>query len=91
MGFGYTIINITNQIFNIYSWVLVIYALMSWLPGARESALGQFISRLAQPYIDIFDRIIPPVGGISFNVIIALFTLQLAQRGVITLLLGIFG
>ena len=80
---------IINYLFRAYSMVLVLYALLSWLPGARESSLGKLISKLAEPYIGIFDRHIPSIGGISFNVIIALFVLNLVQRGFITLVFNL--
>lgn len=80
------LITIIARGFQIYQWILIIFALLTWLPGASESAFGQLINRLARPYLDIFDRVIPPLGPISFNVIIALFVLNLIQRGVIWLL-----
>ncbi|XJS09934.1 YggT family protein [Aerococcaceae bacterium WGS1372] len=80
------ILSLVNNLFYAYSIVLVIYALMSWLPGARESGLGQFINKLARPYLDIFDRYIPSIGGISFNVIIAIFVLQFIRDGLLWLL-----
>ncbi|MGX7349315.1 YggT family protein [Dolosicoccus paucivorans] len=83
------VIQIILQLFNAYQLLLVLYALMSWLPGARQSSLGQLVARLVRPYLDIFDRIIPPIGGISFNVIIALFVLQLIQRGLLSLILSV--
>lgn len=81
------LISFIARIFQVYQWVLIIYALLSWLPGASESAFGQLIHRLARPYLDIFDRVIPPLGPVSFNVIIALLVLNLIQRGVIWLLI----
>lgn len=83
------ILSLVNNLFYAYSIVLVIYALMSWLPGARESALGEFINKLARPYLDIFDRFIPSFGGISFNVIIAIFVLQFIRDGLIGILASI--
>lgn len=83
------ILSLVNNLFYAYSIVLVIYALMSWLPGARESALGEFINKLARPYLDIFDRFIPSIGGISFNVIIAIFVLQFIRDGLIGILASI--
>lgn len=84
-----TFITFINNAFRIYSWILIIYALMSWFPGARQSGLGDFISKLSRPYLDIFDRLIPPIGGLSFSVIIGLVVLQMIQRVVIRLLIGI--
>lgn len=80
------LLSLVSNLFQAYTIVLVIYALLSWLPGARESALGQFITRLARPYLDIFDRIIPSVGGISFNVIIAIFVLRFIRDGLMWIL-----
>lgn len=77
---------VVNEIINIYSIILVIYALLSWFPQGRSSAFGQIIQRLSRPYLDIFDRLIPPIAGISFNVIIALFVLDLIKQGIFTLL-----
>ena len=80
------LIKIINKAFYIYSLILVIHALLSWFPSGRESAFGQFIDKLVRPYLDVFDRIIPSIGGISFNVIIAIFVLDLIQKGVLTIL-----
>ncbi|WP_407101429.1 YggT family protein [Ruoffia sp. FAM 20858] len=81
--------SLVSNLFQAYTLVLVVYALLSWLPGARESALGQFIVKLARPYLDIFDRFIPPLGGISFNVIIAIFVLRFIRDGLIWILAAI--
>lgn len=80
------ILSLISNLFHAYSIVLVLYALLSWLPGAQESALGQFIVKLARPYLDIFDRYIPSLGGISFNVMIAIFVLQFIRDGLIWIL-----
>lgn len=69
-----------------YQILLMIYALMSWFPNARQSKFGEIVTKLVRPYLDIFDRLIPPIGGISFNVIIAIFALDLIQTGLFTLL-----
>lgn len=84
------LIRLVDSVFNIYSMVLVIYALLSWLPGAYESQLGQIIIKISKPYLDFFDRYIPPIGGISINVMIAIFVLQLIRNGLMGLLFRLF-
>lgn len=84
------LIRLVDSVFSIYSMVLVIYALLSWLPGAYESQLGQIIIKISKPYLDFFDRYIPPIGGISINVMIAIFVLQLIRNGVMGLLFRLF-
>lgn len=83
------LLRLVDNLFSLYSIVLVMYALLSWLPNAYDSKIGQIIIKLARPYLDIFDRYIPSFGGISFNVIIALFALRFIQSGLRTLLIAI--
>lgn len=77
---------ILSRAFEFYTMVLVLYALLSWFPNGYNSTLGRFIVRLAEPYLEIFDRYIPSLGGISFNVVIAVFVLQLVYRGIFMIL-----
>ncbi|MDO4432499.1 MAG: YggT family protein [Aerococcaceae bacterium] len=81
------IIQLVNRAFYAYNLLLVVYALMSFFPNAYETTLGKWVVRLVQPYIQLFDRYIPPVGGLSFNVVIAAFVLEFARKGLISVLL----
>ncbi|GGN49355.1 YggT family protein [Oceanobacillus indicireducens] len=68
----------------IYSWILIIYILMSWFPGARESSFGELIGRIAEPYLEIFRRFIPPLGMIDVSPIVAIIVLRFAGMGLET-------
>lgn len=68
------------QLIDIYILVIVIWCLLSWFPNARESRLGEIVNRLVEPYMRWFD-FIPPLGGISFSPIVAIFVLYLVQYG----------
>ncbi|WP_025728783.1 YggT family protein [Atopobacter phocae] len=70
-----------NFLITVYIYMLVIYALLSWFPNARHSKLGQWITQIVAPYLDILDQYIPSFGGISFSVVIGVLLLQFAQRG----------
>ncbi|MFD2133050.1 YggT family protein [Pseudogracilibacillus auburnensis] len=78
-----------NGAFTIYSYALIIYILMSWFPGARESQFGYFLGRLCEPYLEQFRKFIPPIGMIDISPIAAIFTLQLARIGLNQLFLMI--
>ncbi|KDA48937.1 Cell division protein YlmG/Ycf19 (putative), YggT family [Leuconostoc pseudomesenteroides 1159] len=67
-----------------YEYAIVIYILMSWLPGARESGLGQFLGRIVEPYLRIF-RFIPPIGMLDFSPIVAILALNFARSGLLHL------
>lgn len=87
---GYLLYQVVSTFFSFYGMVLVVYALLSWLPGGYESQLGKIVIKLSRPYLDFFDRYVPSFGGISINVMIAIIVLQLIRNGVLGLLIRLF-
>ena len=41
------------------------------------------------PWLNLFRRFIPPMGGVDFSPVVAIIALQLVQRLVLQLLIGI--
>lgn len=76
-----------NTVVSIYSFMLVIYILMSWVPSSRETSIGRFLERICEPYLGFFRKIIPPFGMIDFSPIVAILVLNMALRGLGVLLL----
>ncbi|GKT03569.1 YggT family protein [Furfurilactobacillus sp. WILCCON 0119] len=72
---------VINSAFQLYMLAIVIYILMSWFPNAYGTAFGQFLTRLCEPYLRMFD-FVPPFFGLSFGPLVGIIVLQLAQRGV---------
>ncbi|MBT2581865.1 YggT family protein [Planococcus sp. ISL-109] len=79
------LVNLLLGAINIYFYILIVSVFMSWVPSIKESAFGQMISRITDPYLDIFRRFIPPIGMIDISPIVAIFTLSLASQGIVTL------
>ncbi|MCM3357023.1 MULTISPECIES: YggT family protein [unclassified Psychrobacillus] len=73
------------QLVQIYSFALIIYIFMSWVPNVKESTVGQFLGRICEPYLEPFRKIIPPIGMIDISPIVAIFVLNIAMRGIISL------
>ena len=80
----YYIQNILNWIIWLYSIVMVIDAIMSWIPFLRDSAIGQIINRIIDPYVSIFRK--GPIEqlsnstGIDFSFLLALLLLYFVQE-----------
>lgn len=81
----YELYSILNLALNLYSWAILIYILMSWFPGARESSFGEMLGKITEPYLEIFRRFIPPLGMIDFSPIVAILVLSLARIGLFEL------
>ncbi len=74
---------------DVYSMILFVYVLMSWIPqktgivGDIDTILG----KLCDPYLDLFRRFIPPIGGmVDISPIVALLVLQFAVRLIVSIL-----
>lgn len=71
--------------------MIFVYILMSWLPNARDSFIGELLGKLVEPFLAPFRKFIPPIMGmIDISPIVALFVLQLAARGLTSVLNYIF-
>lgn len=77
------ILQTLSTMITIYFYALIIYIFMSWIPGARESIVGEWLGKICEPYLEIFRRFIPPIGMIDLSSIVALFFLNLFQNGLV--------
>ncbi len=80
-----TALGILSNIIQIYSYALIIYILMSWFPNVRETKPGQLLATICEPYLEPFQRFIPPIGMFDISPIVAIITLNLAQQGIYAL------
>lgn len=66
-----------------YCLIIFVYVLMSWLPTDRGvlADIYHVLGRVCDPYLNLFKRLIPPIGGmVDVTPIIALLVLQFAMR-----------
>ncbi|MFC3040256.1 YggT family protein [Virgibacillus xinjiangensis] len=82
MGF---IFSVLNTALTLYSYAIIIYILMSWFPGARESSFGEMLAKITEPYLEVFRRFIPPLGMIDLSPIVAIIVLHFARYGLVEL------
>lgn len=70
-------IQIIDNLFTLYMILLFVRIIGSWLPEFSHTRFMQFVAFLADPYLNIFRKIIPPLGMIDFSPIVAFFALQI--------------
>ena len=70
------IVNILYNLVRVYSFILVVYALLSWFPGAYQTSLGQLILRIVEPVLKPFQRFNLQFAGLDFTVWAALILIQ---------------
>ncbi|NHN28637.1 YggT family protein [Paenibacillus sp. S3N08] len=77
-----------DTLIQIYTYMLIAYVLLSWLPAAKESFVGEILGKLCEPYLSIFRRFIPPIAGvIDISPLVALIALNFVGQGIAAILL----
>ena len=86
----YVIVQVIQTLFNFYSTLVLVYCLLSWFPiraGGLMADIASVIASLVEPYINLFRRFIPPMGGIDFSPVIAILALTAIERVVVGILI----
>lgn len=76
-----TILQTALSFISIYLALLFIRVLLSWFPNINWSSQPfAALSQITDPYLNVFRRIIPPMGGMDFSPMLAFLALSLLQQ-----------
>ena len=68
------------RVVNVVEILLVVYALLSWFPGAYDTALGKIIRQIVQPILAPFRRLNLVFAGIDFSITAIVLLLDFSLR-----------
>lgn len=79
------LIQVIRAIGQFYVILIIVYTLMSWFPisGVAYDAY-RVLASLCEPFVAVFRRFIPPVGGFDFSPWVAILAVQF---GIVPLLM----
>lgn len=80
------ILAILLRLIDVYSFILLIYALLSWFPGAYQTKVGRLLQSLVEPALNLFRKWPLQFGGLDFTIIVIWFLLQALSRLLISFL-----
>ena len=85
---AYYISKAIHWLFLAYTLILLLRIIGSWFPKYTDHLIMRFARFYTDPYLNIFRRIIPPIGGaLDLSPMLAFFVLQILER----MILGFFG
>lgn len=76
------ILRTIDIIFQVYILMLFARILGSWIPELNDSRFMRFVAFYVDPYLNLFRRIIPPLGMIDISPIFAFLALGFIESGV---------
>lgn len=71
---------------DIYSLILVAFAIMSWFPGAYESSLGRWIVALVKPVLAPLQRLPLQIAGLDLSVWVAIVLVRFLGENLVRFL-----
>ncbi|MEO5362819.1 MAG: YggT family protein [Magnetococcus sp. DMHC-8] len=75
----------------VYTWMILIRILLSWVNPDPYNPIVQFLVRSTDPVLEPLRRLIPPVAGLDLSPVVALLGLSLLQRLVLGVTRGGMG
>ena len=73
---------------NALIFMIVAWALLSWFQPKRTNPLVRALDAVVEPILYPFQKLIPPIGGISFSALAAMLVLEFLQRMILNALQG---
>ena len=71
------------RLLDFYQILIIVEVALSWFRIGRDGVIADIqavLRRLVEPYLGIFRRFVPPMGGLDFSPVVALLALQLVER-----------
>jgi YggT family protein len=80
------LLRIIYSVVRFYEMLIVIYVLMSWFPmRGMLYDVYRVLGSVVEPYVGIFRRFIPPLGGLDFSPFVAILVLEFANVAIMRL------
>jgi YggT family protein len=74
------IVNIIDKLFLCYMVMLFVRIMSSWFPEYQNHSFLRFVAYYTDPYLNLFRRVIPPLGMIDISPMIAFFALKIIEN-----------
>lgn len=83
---GMNLAYIIHTLFVAYSLLIFFRIILSWFPQWQSHHLARFVAFYVDPYLNLFRRLLPPLGGVlDISPILAFFVLRVLE----SILLGL--
>jgi len=76
----------------VFVYMLMLFAriVSSWFPEFQRTQWMMFLSFCTDPYLNIFRRLIPPLGMLDLSPMVAFFALQIFQYAFKLIIVSLF-
>jgi len=80
---------ILNVGLEIYFWILIIRALISWVNPDPYNPIVRFLYQATEPVLERIRRVLPVMGGLDLSPLIAILAIMFIKRFLVATLIDI--
>jgi len=79
---GAPLVMTLSMIINFYCVIIFVWVILSWFKSSSKivTDIYNVLDTVASPYVNLFRKFIPPMGGLDISPLVALICLQLVAR-----------
>ncbi len=74
------LISLIHTIIDVYSFVLFIAVILSWVNLDRDNPVLRFVTAVTEPVLAPVRRLLPPMAGFDLSPVVVFIGLRLLQR-----------
>ena len=78
-GFLGSLVQVLNAMLTLFSLLLVAYAMISWVRPDLNNSVVRFLRSMVEPVLTPVRKVLPPMGGLDFSVLVVLFVIYLIR------------
>ena len=84
-GFGYSLLTLLLGVLDLYTWVIIIRALLSWVAPDPYNPIVRALAMLTEPLLRPLRRLVPPhkLGGLDLSPLLAILAIQFIKNGIL--------
>ena len=85
----YALIDLVRIAGTLFTLLIFVRVVLSWIQPGQSNRLIELVHRVTEPLLAPVRGLLPAMGGMDFSPIIVLFGIQIVERLLIQLLLGL--
>ena len=79
---SYQVIRLIMLLLDIYTWIIIAAALISWVNLSPYHPVVRTLRRLTEPVLAPIRRLLPPTGAVDFSPVVPFLVLSIVLQAV---------
>ncbi len=74
-----SLIQVLGAILNLYAFILIARALISWVSPDPRNKIVQFLYQITEPVLAPVRQVVPPIGRFDLSLVVVLIVIQVLR------------